>query len=228
VSNLRFRAFCVLSVLMIAASATRTSAAEAGSFEVRHLHPIDASLLLQVRVPEARDCKLTPVSFNNPGSAGASGVIKVECNVDGVAAKIEKALAEIDVLPPSQEFHVVVLTASRKEGSTPTLSASEAKALGDFTKVMNFRSYEVEAEAAVQCDKEVGANLSGAYSLNMAIDPPAVGDATIHVREFTLAVGNPKILVINTSFSIRRGETVVLGTSTSDQTARVVLVTALP
>jgi len=45
----------------------------------------------------------------------------------------------------------------------------------------------------------------------------------------TYHLGEVDVPVLNgISFSIKRGETMVLGTSTSDQQARVVLVTALP
>jgi hypothetical protein len=154
-------------------------------------------------------------------SAGVKGFLEVTCNTAETQTKIAAALDAIDSPPPTQRFHVAVLTAWRKEGPMPDLSAGEQKALNDFKKVMTYRSFQTEAEAILQCDRNTQVRLNGNYALELSINRSAGGGESIDVRKFQL--GN----FIETSFSIRKGETVVLGASTTDQEARVVLVTAL-
>ena len=128
----------------------------------------------------------------------------------------------------TERFHIAVLSASRKEGPVPDLPASEAKALADFRKVMTYKSFTVDAETLLQSDRSVDARL-GAYRVMLSMEwQRNVGDS-ISVQAFQLMSMDAKPApIIETSFSIKRGETIVLGASTTDQQAKVVLVTALP
>jgi hypothetical protein len=73
------------------------------------------------------------------------------------------------------------------------------------------------------------------YALEMSINQNHGDGDTIGVRKLLLRAANMQVApggsqnyyptYIDTSFTLRRGETVVLGTSVSDQQARVVLVT---
>jgi hypothetical protein len=157
---------------------------------------------------------------------------------DGSAAKVAGGTpASSERRRSTERFHIAVLTASRKEGSTPELPPSEAKALADFRKVMTYRSFDVEAETLLQTDRGAEARL-GTYTVLLSLDWSRPPGETIDVRTFQLRAATPQIIpatgaqntptYIETSFEIRRGETLVLGTSTTDQQARVVLVTLLP
>jgi hypothetical protein len=73
--------------------------------------------------------------------------------------------------------------------------------------------------------------------LELSINPTNGGGDTIEVRSFLLRNVDSHVSPageqsptnhVETSFSIRKGETLVLGSSISDKQARVVLVTALP
>ena len=135
--------------------------------------------------------------------------------------------------PTTERFHVAVMAASRKEGTVPELPPGEAKALADFRKVMTtYRSFAVEAETLLQLDSSAQARL-GSYSVEFVIDRDRSAGDTINIHGVQLRAAEPIAAVgmptyIQTSFTIKRGETIVLGTSTTDQQARVVLVTALP
>jgi len=190
-------------------------------------------------VPEVgRECRATPIHARDSVAAGVRGFLDITCDTEAAQKKIQGALDAIDSPPPTHRFHVAVLTASRKEGPMPELSAGEQKALNDFKKVMTFRSFETEAEAILQCDRDAQARLNGGYALELSINPNAGGGESIDVRHFQLRGSNPQTVpggtgtyypsYLETSFSIKKGETIVLGTSTTDQAARVVLVTALP
>jgi len=135
--------------------------------------------------------------------------------------------------PTTERFHVAVMSASRKDGPMPELPPGEAKALADFRKVMTtYRSFTVEAETLLQMDLSAQARL-GTYNVEFVLDRDRSAGDTINIHGFQLraadpipALGTPTY--IQTSFTIKRGETIVLGSSVSDQQARVVLVTALP
>ena len=228
------RSIRFLPVLFVLATAAR-----AASYPVRYLEPTDALMALGVRVPElSQDCHATPRRMNDPRSAGMVGVLDITCGTDAVQAKIASALEAIDTPPPTYRFHVAVLSASRREGPAPQLPASEGKALDDFKKVMAYKSFEVEAETILQSDRDAETQLGGNYALELSVDRNNAGSDAVKVRVFKLRAATMQVTpnggqnfyptYIETSFSIKRGETMVLGTSTSDQQARVVLVTALP
>jgi hypothetical protein len=208
------------------------------TYPVRHLNPDDAVMAIQVKLPGLRpDCRLMQDRAKDPRSSGIQGVILAECTGDTWFPKIEAALAAIDVAPPTQRFHVAVLGASRKEGSVPELPPGEAKALADFRKVMTYKSFNVEAETIVQVNDGARVQLNDTYDLQLVLAQDSNAGEMINVRKFELRAAQPKALkagaqsiatYIETSFTLKKGETIVLGTSVSDQQARVVLVTALP
>jgi len=232
------RALCSLTAVSLAFTLAPAALAGAKTYPIRHLQPNDAIMALQVRVPQLhQDCHVTPSHASDPRSVGLRGVLTVTCNEDAIQEQIAQALAAIDVTPPTQRFHIAVLTASRKEGPVPDLPASEAKALADFKKVMTYRSFEIEAETVLQCDRDAQTQLNTDYALELVIQPDTVTGQSIDVRKFQLRAVNPQVAptgqqtyptYLETSFSIKKGETIVLGTSVTDQQARVVLVTALP
>jgi hypothetical protein len=215
------------------------TSAKAASYTVRHLDPTDALMALNVRVPSlGQECRITPIQAKDPASAGVRGYLEVTCSTEAIQSKIQAALDVIDAPPPTLRFHVAVMTASRKDGPMPDVSAGEAKALNDFKKVMTYKSFQVEAETVLQSNFDAQGQLNGNYQLQLSVNPNTAGGDSIDVRSFLLrgtelqtTPSSPQTFYttyIQTSFSIKRGETVVLGTSVSDQQARVVLVTALP
>ena len=135
--------------------------------------------------------------------------------------------------PTTERFHVAVMSASRKEGNAPELPPGEARALADFRKVMTtYRSFTVEAETLLQLDQSAQARL-GTYTVEFVLDRDRSAGDSINIHAFQLRAAEPIAAVgtptyIQTSFTIKRGETIVLGSSVTDQQARVVLVTALP
>ena len=225
-----------LSIRILLAAFASVSVASANNFAIRHLDPTDALMALTVRLPEINsDCRITPVQAKDPGSAGLRGFLEVQCSTQANFAKIQAALLAIDAPAPTHRFHVAVLAASRNDGPTPDLSAGEQKALSDFKKVMTYKSFKTEAEMILQCDGRAQSRI-GDDTLVVEINSKTAGGDSIDVRRFELlgpsfqtpGGGSAPNGLLSTSFSIKSGETVVLGTSTSDQTARVVLVTALP
>jgi len=228
------RSIRLLPVLLAAATS-----AYGASYPVFHLQPNDALMALGTRVPElTQDCHVSSRNASDTRSAGMNGVLEISCGSDAVQAKIKPALDAIDTAPPTYRFHVAVLQGSRKDGAEPQLPPSELKALDDFRKVMSFKSFQVEAETVLQSDRDAEMQLGANYALDLSVDRNNVGADAVNVRVFKLRSATMQTTptgkanfyptYIETSFSIKRGETLVLGNSTSDQQARVVLVTALP
>ena len=235
------RRVCTIAVLgfLPIAAAPCAWAGFSAAYPVRYLHPRDALALLQSRVSELNEdgCKIDSEPVIDPHAAGQRGIVHVTCKADDVRAKVEKALAEIDVPPPTQRFHIVILEASRREGSAPALPASEQKALDDFKKVMTYKSFKVQGETIVQLDDNAKTQVNDDYDLELVLDLTRADATSISVRRFCLTskTGQPLLngavtypAFFDTAFSVKRGETVVLGSSSTSDTARVVLVTALP
>jgi hypothetical protein len=227
----------ILAALILAASHTSVRAARPAAYSVRNLEPSDAVALLYVRVPEAQECDVKSVRSTDRASAGQRGVITVTCNREDIAAKVGEALAAIDAPPVTRRFHVTVLEASRKEGSTPDLPPSEAKALADAKKVMAYRSFQVDAETVLQTNGGAQTQMGGRYRMELSMNPSKTGDASIEVERFRLFVTQPPsnpeaaptwVSLFDTSFSLRAGETIVLGSSAGGDAARMALVTVLP
>ena len=224
------RTMTLLPVLFAIATVARAT-----SYPIRNLEPNDALLALTGRVPELNeDCRVTSQRANDPRTAGIRGTIEVKCGSEATQSKVRAALEAVDVPPATYRFHIAVLQGSRKEGPSPELPPSAGKALDDFKKVMAFKSFQVEAETILQSDRDAEAQLSTYYVVELSLDRGS-GDI-INVRAFKLrsailqGPGDKAFYptFLETSFSIKKGETVVLGTSLSDQQARVVLVTAMP
>jgi hypothetical protein len=233
------RTVIVLWGLSTLGIATGSGAALAASYPIRHLDPTDALMALNVRVPGmGQDCRSTPSPARDPASAGVRGFLEITCTTDAIQMKIQAALEAVDVSAPTHRFHVAVLAASRREGPVPDVAPGEVKALNDFKKVMPYKGFQVEAETVLQSDGQAQTQLNSNYVLELVINATNGGGDSIDVRRFQLRGSNVQTVgsgsqtyytnYIETSFSIKKGETVVLGTSVSDQQARVVLVTALP
>jgi hypothetical protein len=228
----------ILSVLTVAVLGG-VSIAYAANYPIRYVAPEDVRMMLAAQVPElSQDCHYDVSLAREPATAGLRGVVNVTCGSSNVQAKVDDAMAGIVALPSTHRFHIVVLTASRSDGPAPDLSQGELKALADFKKVMTFRSFQVEAETVLQSDRDAETQVGPRYSLELSINQNRGSGDTIDVRKFKLRAANMQVApggsqnyyptYIDTSFTLRKGETVVLGTSVSDQQARVVLVTALP
>jgi hypothetical protein len=234
----RLRPTILMALALAAAAGLPVRAAILRTYPVRHLNPDDAVMAVQVKLPGLRpDCRLMQDRAKDPRSSGIQGVILAECTTDAMFPKIEAALAAVDVAPPTQRFHVAVLGASRKEGGAPDLPPGEAKALADFKKVMTYKSFNIEAETVVQVNDGARLQLNDTYDLELVLANDSNAGGSIIVRKFQLRAVQAQVAkngaqtfptYIETSFSLKRGETIVLGSSVSDQQARVVLVTALP
>lgn len=164
-----------------------------------------------------------------------------------VHERFARELAEIDVPPRSQRFHIAVLEVVEGAG-TPAAELPDGAvgALEDLQSFLPYESFRLLANGWLETAREGFTTLSGPGSFELAVSfrgDPKSGD-TLMVEFRLTAVplsaeeirawersgeSLPRRVVLETSFGIDVGETKVLGTSklNGDGNALVVLLTAL-
>lgn len=222
--------------LTLAALAALATAAQAEDFanqvyereyRLRELSQHDAEVLIweQCPKPAGNLCRVR-------GSGLRDGALVVVVFADDAThQKIAKALAEKDGVPPTRAFQVVLLAAEHKAGNAvpPDLPANCKKALQDVSGFLPFTSYRLLDVGWIRTTGDGAAQLAGTGTqpfvvlINVRNRP---GDQ-LFVEHFT--VKDTDRALLNTSFSIKKGETIVVGTSklNGEDSALVTLVSAL-
>lgn len=151
--------------------------------------------------------------------------------------------------PRNQNIQILLLSASLKPGTTagPEIPENAQKALNDLKKFLPFKSYQVVDGAWLSATegKTAQGRLAGSggatYKVALRFRSTGEGESrSLFVDAFDLEQEivvqmqeGPKFGgrdLINTTFSIKEGETIVVGTSKADGAdgALVVLLTAVP
>jgi hypothetical protein len=200
----------------------------------------------------AERCRVASLAVND---ASTKGYLEVLADA-AVHEKIARALAEQDAIPLSQSFQVLLLSAgANAAGAGLEIPANARKALDDIKGFLPFKSYQLLDAVWMRATQDRIANgqISGrgaAYQVRLRfrnLGNPK--DRNLFVDTFTLmaqpvtpkpssaAAGEgqpiapqaPRAL-IDTSFGLKGGETIVVGTSKLDgaDEAIVVLLTAVP
>jgi hypothetical protein len=143
--------------------------------------------------------------------------------------------------PSLEAFHLVVLLADNKLPSqTEGLNAATTKALKDAKDFLPFKNYRVVDTVLVRAITRATARVEGPngarYSANIQSRPGSPTDSSKLNIQFSLAsisysgADEKHSTVIDTSFAMDVGETVVVGTSKLQGTdqALVLLLTAVP
>lgn len=196
-------------------------------YRLRELSQHDAEVLLWAQCPKPATnlCRVR-------GSGFRDGSLTVVVFADDAThQKISKALAENDGIPPTRAFQVVLLVAERKAaGGIPAdLPANCKKALQDVSGFLPFTSYRLLDVGWIRTTETGTAQLAGTgtYPLEVALKVRnRLGDQ-LFVEGFV--VKDKALSLLSTSFSIKKGETIVVGTSklNGEDTALVTLVSAL-
>ncbi len=164
-----------------------------------------------------------------------------------VQEKVARALAKADVRPGTQRFQLLLLSASLKAGggAGPEIPANAEKALAELKKFLPFKSYQIVDGALLSAAEEevaqgrMAASGGGAYGVKLRFQGSGDPNA-LFMDHFEL--GQEMVVqtkdgphfdtrrLIETTFSLKVGETVVVGTSKADggDGALVVLLTAVP
>jgi hypothetical protein len=169
-------------------------------------------------------------------SMSPTGYLRVRASRD-VHAKIEAFLKQTDVPLPDRVLHVYLLEASKQPASAPELPAGAMKAVRDLQEVMPFRGFRLLESGLLRSARTGQVALGSDFVLEFAFRRQRDPDGRVLVERFFLRREVPSKadkegeyrVLIDTSFLIRPGETVVVGTSKLDggDDALVVLVTAI-
>jgi len=233
-------------------STPKPSSTYGNRYDIRFMDLHAAEVLAWEQCSVKERCKVTALALS--GDPVRKGHLEV--SADGAThERIARALAVQDSTPRTQTFQVVLLAAGSKAGSSASdLSKSAQKALDDLREFLPYKSYQVLDTAWLRTTQGAEGRLVGrqgaAYNLRLRFRPVGgAEDKNLFVELFRLdeepgtprasseaKVGEPGIApraprdLIETSFGLKEGETIVVGTSKIDGSdeALVVLLTAVP
>ncbi|HEX5043840.1 MAG TPA: hypothetical protein VFV75_13095 [Candidatus Polarisedimenticolaceae bacterium] len=228
----------LLCCVLVAGSLT-VRAAESESDKVARLFPLQnmeperAMLEVQAAYPES----ITRVEMQPQRASGASYL-----RVIGPAREMEaiaRILAAKDVAPPAVSLQVILLEAVDAPLPAPDLPGGAQSALAEVRALFPFKGYRQRHTAVIPAARSAMASLGNEFGVRLDARPQSTGNVEVPGFELvrTPARDVPGAQLLGTSFSMKRGETVVLGTSLVPATAKVdadvpralvVLVTALP
>jgi hypothetical protein len=235
-------------LLLLLAAATPAAAAQrdetdpayfhASRFGVRFMDIHAAEVLAWEQCPAAvkEHCS---VSVTSPGEdKNVRAFLDVYAD-SATHERVARALLKADTAPPTQVFQAVLLAATDRSGvATPTLTPGAQKALADLRGLLPFKSYEQLDAVLLRTTNSVEGHLVGRdnrqYQVSLRFVPAGAPDSKeLWVQGFSLdenitAKSLSPHRLISTSFSLKQGETIVVGTSSADdgKEALVLLLTA--
>lgn len=161
-------------------------------------------------------------------------------------ARIARMLAEFDRMPETKAFHIIVLSAGTMTTDQDLdIPDGARRALSDFAEFMPYSSFEVLGSGLLRTSRRAQTTLPGPveFSVGIVFRPVSEPQAPILIEEFEIsqeiqATYTPSgevardafsRQVLQTTFTIAPGETVVVGTSKleGDDDAIIVLLTAI-
>jgi hypothetical protein len=217
--------------------------AQSVRYEIRFMDLHAAEVLAWDQCAQKERCRVA--SLTVPGEKRKYLDVTAE---PAVQEKIARALAREDRQPRTHGFQILLVAASLKpSGGGQEVPANVQKALADLKGFLPFKSYEVLDTAWLNGTQDRGmearlVDRQGAvYPVILQFhDTGSPADHTLFVDVFRLRVepfkipGTPEVRpggsLIDTSFGVKEGETLVVGTSktSGSNEAVVVLVTAVP
>lgn len=213
-------------------------------YEIRFMDLHAAEVLAWDQCAQKERCRVASQSF--PGDK-RKGFLDVRAE-PAVQEKIARLLAKQDTQPRTHGFQIVLLAASAKPSSGGLeVPANVRKALADLKGFLPFKSYEVLDTAWLNGtqDRSMEARLVDRQGAGYLValqfhDAGSPADRTLFADVFRLRAeafkpqGSTEVRpggsLIDTSFGVKEGETIVVGTSrvNGSNDALVVLVTAAP
>jgi hypothetical protein len=239
-------ALLLLPETLAAAQETQGSpATQTIRYEIHFLDLHGAEVLAWDQCAQKERCRVASVTLGN--DPNRKGYLEVGAD-PAVQEKIARALAKADTGPRTQRFQILLLAATTKAGvAGPEIPANAGKALADLKKFLPFKSYQlVDASwlSATEGEPAQGRLAGGgtaAYEVTLRFQMAGgLGTSSLFMDHFQLEqemVINTKDgphydrrRLIETTFSLKEGETLVVGTSKADGAdgALVVLLTAVP
>jgi len=192
---------------------------------------------IQSRAPDEIICNVSRLSSERSLAVSASAELH---------GRISQMLSGFDRMPETKAFHIIVLSA----GTTSTtqdldIPDGARRALADFAEFMPYSSFEVLASGLMRTSSQAQTTLPGPVEFRVGLVFRRVSDpqTPILIETFEISQMTPPVYdsaggivtesrfrqVLETTFTIEPGETVVVGTSklAGDDDAVVVLLTAI-
>jgi len=224
-------------------------------FEIRFMDLHTAEQLAWDQCPEKERCRIAASAFINDtaakwvGDSNLKGFLEVRSD-SATHERIVRALAKADAAPLTQSFQLLLLAASTHKGTgEPDVPASAQKALAELRGFLPYKDYRLldstwlratqdrptEGRVVGRGDQGYGVKLRFRTTGGdqMFLDIFQLGEELMPPRPAADGKKSephvPRDL-ITTSFSLKKGETIVVGTSKLDGSddALVVLLTAVP
>lgn len=201
-------------------------------YDIRYLDIHAAETLAWEQCPDKNAC----IVMGALNSDRRGSVLTVRADSE-THARLARILAERDSSPQTQVFHLVVLAAGNKpNGPAPTLAPGAQKALDDLKAFLPFKSYRIVDTALLRVTRDdvaraqVAGLFASPYEVAMRFRAGGPDGKKLFIDGFGLDDDKDNDL-IQTSFSMDVGETVVVGTSSvggGSQEALVAILTAVP
>jgi hypothetical protein len=214
-------------------------------YELRFLDLHAAEVLAWDQCAQKEQCRVATLAAPNDNTR--RGYLEVLAD-SAVHEKIARALARTDSGPRNQNLQILLLTAGTKPAATGLEVPENAqKALADLKKFLPFKSYQLvdaawlsATEGQVTRGRLAGSG-GAAYEVRLRFRTTGTAETpSLFVDHFEL--GQERVVqtkdgpnygnrdLIQTTFSLKEGETIVVGTSKADGAdgALVVLLTAVP
>jgi hypothetical protein len=225
------------------------------NYEIRFLGPHAAETLAWDQCPKDRDNACQVRVYSEVKQEGSNALTILEVRTDGEThEKISRALARQDIGPETQTFFLVLLAAGPKPLPTPPqLSGGAQKALQDLQGFLPYKGYEVLDSTLLRGTRSMNGRLVGrnglGYDVELYFQQPGGPDSkALYISSFSFGedgpvpippptpesskamVRPPRSRLIRSSFSMNKGETLVVGTSRIDNSdqALVLLLTSQP
>jgi hypothetical protein len=239
-------------------STPQPSSVDTRRFEIRFMDLHAAEQLAWDQCQGKERCQVSASAFVSNSSVQWVGdtTLKGFLDVRSDAAtheRVARALAKADASPSTQSFQLLLLAAGPKPASVEEVPEGARKALADLRGFLPYKGYQLLDSSWLRAtqDKPTEARVVGRQGAgyNLKLRFRTTGNDELFVDSFSLgeepgmpwpaseatkgtaprAPRAPRDL-ISTSFSLKKGETIVVGTSKIDGSdeALVVLLTAVP
>jgi hypothetical protein len=250
---LAFAAWLLLPGALYAAQEEQPKPAQSIRYEIRFMDLHAAEVLAWDQCVHKERCRVATLAV---GDSNLKGYLEVGAE-PAIQEKIARALAKEDAFPQTQSFQVLLLAAGTKAGSSGLeIPANAQKALADLKGFLPFKNYQLLDAVWMRATQDrlvIGRvtrgggadyqvrlrfrNLGGPQERSLFVDafslmeePSVPKPPAADKKEGEAVTPRPSRALIDTSFSLKEGETIVVGTSKVDgaDEALVVLLTAVP
>ena len=228
-------------------------------FEIRFLDLHAAEQLAWDQCQSRERCQVSASAFVSDssmkwvGDSSLKGFLDVRSDF-ATHERVARALAKADAAPTTQGFQLLLLAAGPKASAGPEVPEGARKALADLRGFLPYKGYQLLDSSWMRAtqDKFTEARVVGRQgaSYDLRLRFRTAGNDELFVDSFSLSedagmlwpvseatakdatprAPRPPRDLISTSFSLKKGETIVVGTSKIDGSddALVVLLTAVP